>query len=115
MLTIISTVDIGQTAYALISRGSVTDTKLQVGQSAIPTTSEEEVPEADRYLHEWKEDLLEGRPKEHLRSFSFPFHAWFARALFCYCHALPLLRALKWFRSLMRIMVMRIPINMRGY
>ncbi|KAN0120924.1 Frag1/DRAM/Sfk1 family domain containing protein [Russula decolorans] len=55
-----------RTAYARISRGSVTDTELQVGQFAIPnyvgpTLGEEEMPEADRYLRGWKEDL----PKEH--------------------------------------------------
>lgn len=59
-----------RTAYARISRGSVTDTEMQVGQFAVPryvgtTTGEEEVPEADRYLRGWKEDL----PKEHVRPF----------------------------------------------
>ncbi|KAI9440116.1 Frag1/DRAM/Sfk1 family-domain-containing protein [Lactarius indigo] len=52
-----------RTAYARISRGSITDTELQVGQFAIPrygkTTGE--VAEADRYLRAWKEEL----PKEH--------------------------------------------------
>ena len=43
-----------RTAYARISRGSVTDTELQVGQFAIPsyvgsTLGEEEMPEADCY------------------------------------------------------------------
>jgi hypothetical protein len=57
-----------RTAYARISRGSVTDTELQVGQFAIPsyvgsTPGEEEIPEADRYLRGRKEDL----PKEHVR------------------------------------------------
>jgi hypothetical protein len=55
-----------RTAYARISRGSVTDTELQVGQFAVPryvgtATGEEEVPEADRYLRGWKGDL----PREH--------------------------------------------------
>lgn len=62
-----------RTAYARISRGSVTDTEMQVGQFAVPryvgtTTGEEEVPEADRYLRGWKEDL----PKEHVRPFLPP-------------------------------------------
>ncbi|KAH8994787.1 Frag1/DRAM/Sfk1 family-domain-containing protein [Lactarius akahatsu] len=52
-----------RTAYARISRGSITDTELQVGQFAVPrygkTTAE--VAEADRYLRAWKEEL----PKEH--------------------------------------------------
>ena len=59
-----------RTAYARISRGSVTDTELQVGQFAVPsygtTTGEGEVPEADLYLRSWREDL----PKEHVRLFS---------------------------------------------
>ena len=59
-----------RTGYARISRGSVTDTELQVGQFAIPsyagsTRGEEEMSEADRYLRGWKEDL----PKEHVRLF----------------------------------------------
>jgi hypothetical protein len=60
--SIFSTVDY-RTAYARIrvSRGSVTDTELQVGQFAIPsyvgsTLGEEGIPEADRYLRGWKED-----------------------------------------------------------
>jgi hypothetical protein len=62
-----------RTAYARISRGSVTDTELQVGQFAIPsyvasTVGEEEMPEADRYLRGWKEDF----PKEHVRIFYTP-------------------------------------------
>ncbi|KAH9018476.1 Frag1/DRAM/Sfk1 family-domain-containing protein [Lactarius pseudohatsudake] len=52
-----------RTAYARISRGSITDTELQVGQFAVPryrkTTAE--VAEADRYLRAWKEEL----PEEH--------------------------------------------------
>ena len=59
-----------RTAYARISRGSVTDTEMQVGQFAIPsyagpTLGEEEMSEADRYQRGWKEDL----PKEHVRLF----------------------------------------------
>ena len=59
-----------RTAYARISRGSVTDTEMQVGQFAIPsytgpTRGEEEMSEADRYQRGWKEDL----PKEHVRLF----------------------------------------------
>jgi hypothetical protein len=60
-----------RTAYARVSRGSVTDTELQVGQFAIPsygtTTGEGEVPEAELYLRSWKEDL----PKEHVRFLFF--------------------------------------------
>ncbi|KAH8977705.1 hypothetical protein EDB86DRAFT_3000184 [Lactarius hatsudake] len=44
-----------RTAYARISRGSITDTELQLGSSQYP------VAEADRYLRAWKEEL----PKEH--------------------------------------------------
>ena len=54
-----------RTAYARISRGSITDTELQVGQFAVPrygkTTGE--VSEADRYLRARREEL----PKEHVR------------------------------------------------
>ncbi|KAI9462145.1 Frag1/DRAM/Sfk1 family-domain-containing protein [Russula earlei] len=61
-----------RTAYARVSRGSVTDTELQVGQFAIPaygtTTGEGAVPEADLYLRAQREDL----PKEH----------WFPDAFF---------------------------------
>jgi hypothetical protein len=57
-----------RTAYARVSRGSVTDTELQVGQFAVPAYGfvpgeREEVPEADRYLRGYREDL----PKEHVR------------------------------------------------
>ncbi|KAI0259848.1 Frag1/DRAM/Sfk1 family-domain-containing protein [Gloeopeniophorella convolvens] len=52
-----------RTAYVRVSRGAITDTELQVGQFAVPryglTTGE--VPEADRLLRAWKEDL----PHEH--------------------------------------------------
>ena len=62
-----------RTAYARISRGSVTDTELQVGQFSIPdsvgsTLGEEEMPEADRYLRGRKEEL----PKEYVRLFYTP-------------------------------------------
>jgi len=62
-----------RTAYARISRGSVTDTELQVGQFAIPNCigsapGEEEMSEADRYLRGWKEDV----PKEYVRLFHTP-------------------------------------------
>src|ERR1700679_2224638 len=62
-----------RTVVALISRGSVTDTKLQVGQFAIPsyvgsTLGEEEMPEVDRNLRGWKEDF----PKENVRLFYTP-------------------------------------------
>ncbi|KAH9068217.1 Frag1/DRAM/Sfk1 family-domain-containing protein [Lactarius deliciosus] len=53
-----------RTAYARISRGSITDTELQVGQFAVPRhgkTTTAEVAEADRYLRAWKEEL----PEEH--------------------------------------------------
>jgi hypothetical protein len=65
-----------RTAYARISRGSVTDTELQVGQFAIPshvgtTTGEGDVPEADRYLRGFKEDF----PKEHVCPFFYFHHA----------------------------------------
>jgi hypothetical protein len=68
-----------RTAYARISRGSVTDTELQVGQFAVPgyvgTTAGEggEVPEADRYRRAWREDL----PKEHVRPFPFSLSFYF--------------------------------------
>ncbi|KAI0249871.1 Frag1/DRAM/Sfk1 family-domain-containing protein [Lactifluus subvellereus] len=52
-----------RTAYARISRGSITDTELQVGQFAVPSygTTTGDVAEADRYLRCWREEL----PKEH--------------------------------------------------
>jgi hypothetical protein len=92
-----------RTAYARISRGSVTDTELQVGQFAIPsyvgsTPGEEEIPEADRYLRGRKEDL----PKEHVRLFYTPSAPTCAHAL-CFWSALPRPSS----GSLMRIMVMR--------
>ncbi|KAI0270821.1 hypothetical protein BGY98DRAFT_937401 [Russula aff. rugulosa BPL654] len=74
-----------ETAYARISRGSVTDTKLQVGQFAIPsyagpTRGEEEMSEADRYQRGWKEDL----PKEYVRFFYTLRHppSWFPDAYY---------------------------------
>jgi hypothetical protein len=62
-----------RTVVARISRGSVTDTELQVGQFAIPnyvgsTLGEEEMPEVDRNLRGWKEDS----PKEYVRLFYTP-------------------------------------------
>ena len=77
-----------RTAYARISRGSVTDTELQVGQFAIPnyvgsTPGEEEMPEADRYLRARKEDL----PKEHVRVFYTPSPLIYTHAL-CFWSAL---------------------------
>ena len=82
-----------RTAYARISRGSVTDTELQVGQFAIPnyvgsTSGEEEMPEADRYLRARKEDL----PKEHVRVFYIPS----PRTLMLSVFGRPF-HALKWF------------------
>jgi hypothetical protein len=91
-----------RTAYARVSRGSVTDTELQVGQFAVPshyrvgTTSgeegdseeSEEVPEADRYLRGWREDL----PKEHVRPVHF-LSFYVARP----AHALFFWSPLKWF------------------
>jgi hypothetical protein len=78
-----------RTAYARISRGSVTDTELQVGQFAIPsyagsTLNEEEIPEADRYLRGWKEDF----PKEYVCFFYTPPPPSCAHAL-CFWSALP--------------------------
>jgi hypothetical protein len=62
-----------RTAYARVSRGSVTDTEVQVGQFAVPvygtTTGEGEVPEGELYLRTLKEDL----PKEHVRPVTFTF------------------------------------------
>ena len=87
-----------RTAYARVSRGSVTDTELQVGQFAIPrhvgtAPGGGEVPEADRYLRVWKEDL----PKEHVRASVFvslfPCTCTSAHALFLVAPLLPL----KWF------------------
>ena len=78
-----------RTAYARISRGSVTDTELQVGQFAIPnyvgpTLGEEEMLETDRYLRGWKEDL----PREHVRLFYTLPSPSYAHAL-CFWSALP--------------------------
>ena len=70
-----------RTAYARISRGSITDTELQVGQFSVPrygkTTGE--VSEPDRYLRARREEL----PTEHVRTSppvlvprtNSPFHA----------------------------------------
>ena len=74
---------VDRTAYARISRGSVTDTELQVGQFVIPshvgtTTGEGDVPEADRNLRVFKEDL----PNEHVRRFFLLSTTHFAHALF---------------------------------
>ena len=55
-----------RTAYARISRGSITDTELQVGQFAVPrygkTTGE--VSETDLYLRARREEV----PTEHVRT-----------------------------------------------
>ena len=58
---------VDRTAYARISRGSVTDTELQVGQFVIPNHfgTFRDVPEVDRYQRGFKGDF----PKEHVRSF----------------------------------------------
>jgi hypothetical protein len=92
-----------RTAYARISRGSVTDTELQVGQFAIPsyvgsTLGEEEMPEADRYLRGWKEDF----PKEHVRIFYTP-----PTPLVYSCSLFLVGRSAPSSGSLMSIMVMR--------
>ena len=84
---------VDRTAYARISRGSVTDTELQVGQFVIPshvgtTTGEGDVPEADRYLRGFKEDF----PKEHVRPLSYFTTTHFAHTLF-----LAATLSLKWF------------------
>jgi hypothetical protein len=79
-----------RTAYARISRGSVTDTELQVGQFAIPSVvgssgeEDSEMAEADRYQRGWKEDL----PKEYVRLFYIPPATTCAHAL-CFWSALP--------------------------
>jgi len=91
-----------RTAYARVSRGSVTDTELQVGQFAIPsyvrsTSGEEEIPEADRYLRGWKEDF----PKEHVR----PLHS--ATTLVCSCSLFLAGPSAPSSGSLMRILVTR--------
>ena len=56
-----------RTAYARISRGSITDTELQVGQFAVPSYGRTtgDVAEADRYLRCGKEEV----PREHVRHF----------------------------------------------
>ena len=60
---------VDRTAYARISRGSVTDTELQVGQFVIPNYvgTSTDVPEVDRYMRGFKGDF----PKEHVRSFFY--------------------------------------------
>ncbi|KAI9451059.1 Frag1/DRAM/Sfk1 family-domain-containing protein [Lactarius psammicola] len=67
-----------RTAYARVSRGSITDTELQVGQFAVPqygkTTGD--VAEADRYLRAWRE----GTPK---RTCTYrKNHIWFPDAYY---------------------------------
>jgi hypothetical protein len=79
-----------RTAYARISRGSVTDTELQVGQFAIPsyvesTPGEEEIPEADRYLRGRKEEL----PKEYVGLFCTPPPSTVRSCSLFFCSALP--------------------------
>jgi hypothetical protein len=78
-----------RTACARISRASVTDAELQVGQFAIPsyvgsTPGEEEIPEADRYLRVRKEELL----KEYVHLFYTPPPSSCAHRL-CFWSALP--------------------------
>jgi hypothetical protein len=56
-----------RTGYARISRGSITDTELQVGRFVLPryghaVTNE---TEAARYLRSWKEDLPETHVSSH--------------------------------------------------
>jgi len=52
-----------RTAYARVSRSTITDTELQIGQFVVPRYGEPAVNEAreDRYLRAFKEDL----PEEH--------------------------------------------------
>jgi hypothetical protein len=102
-----------RTAYARISRGSVTDTEMQVGQFAVPsyyvgtTAGEEgeEVPEADRYLRGWKEDL----PKEHVRPVSLFFLLSF-RSPPCNGRSCSLFFGRPSSGFLMHTMAMRIPV-----
>lgn len=54
-----------RTAYARVSRSTITDTELQIGQFVVPRYGKpvtNDTHEA-RYLRSWKEDL----PKEHVR------------------------------------------------
>lgn len=58
-----------RTAYARVSRSTVTDTELQIGQFVVPRYGKpvtNDTHEA-RYLRSWKEDL----PEEHVRRLPF--------------------------------------------
>jgi hypothetical protein len=74
-----------RTAYARISRGSITDTELQVGQFAVPSygTTTGDLAETDRYLRVWKEEL----PREHVRRFPLSPAACGPRCLRSPAHA----------------------------
>ena len=54
-----------RTAYARVSRSTITDTELQIGQFVVPRYGHAVVndTEEDRYLRAWKEQL----PEEHVR------------------------------------------------
>jgi len=53
-----------RTAYARVSRSTITDTELQIGQFVVPRYGHAVVDDSrdDRYLRAWKEDL----PAEHV-------------------------------------------------
>ena len=57
-----------RTAYARVSRSTITDTELQIGQFVVPkhgvgVTND---TEPARYLRAWKEEL----PEDHVRALS---------------------------------------------
>lgn len=54
-----------RTAYARVSRSTITDTELQIGQFVVPRYGKSVTNDTHeaRYLRSWKEDL----PEEHVR------------------------------------------------
>ena len=61
-----------RTAYARVSRGTITDTELQVGQFVVPRAGTNISAEADehdmRYRRAWKEDMHEDHVRVDLSS-----------------------------------------------
>jgi len=58
-----------RTAYARLSRGTVTDTELQIGQFVLPRYGYDVTNETEgaRYLRSWKEDLPEDHVSHSMR------------------------------------------------
>ena len=54
-----------RTAYARVSRSTITDTELQIGQFVVPPRNQGIVDDSHeaRYMRAWKEEL----PEDHVR------------------------------------------------